>query len=276
MESRLQRRIQRYGWDKAVDDYSRYWVPLLHWCTERCIELVDPRPGEQLLDVATGPGTAALLAAELVGPSGAVTASDISEQMAAEAARRAKEAGFSNVEARRADAEALPFGDNSFDALTCVLGLMYADAQQAIAEIHRVLRPGGRVAVCVWGRRDRCGWNPIFPIVDARVTSEVCPMFFLLGSEGALSYSFSDAGFEILAEERVETTLEFESAEHAWGAVLPGGPTALAYDRFTPEVQAEVREEYIASISEYRKGDRYLLPGEFVFLSARKPVKSED
>ncbi|HET9200194.1 MAG TPA: methyltransferase domain-containing protein [Dehalococcoidia bacterium] len=270
MKASLQRRIQRYGWDKAVDDYSRYWVPLLEWCSERCVELVDPQPGQQVLDIAAGPGTAALKIAELVKPEGRVVASDISEEMAAEAMRRAKEVDLDNVEARRAAAEELPFADNSFDAITCVLGLMYAETQPAVAEIHRVLRPGGGVAVCVWGRRDRCGWSPIFPIVDARVTSEVCPMFFLLGAEGALSYAFANAGFEVLAEERVETTLEFESPEHAWGAVLPGGPAALAYDRFTPEVQAEVRAEYIASIDEYHQGDRYLLPGEFVFLSARK------
>jgi ubiquinone/menaquinone biosynthesis C-methylase UbiE len=270
VKASLQRRIQRYGWDKAVGDYSRYWVPLLEWCSERCVELIDAKPGQHILDVATGPGTAALKEAQLVGPAGRVVASDISEEMATEAMRRARERGLENVESRRAAAEELPFPDGSFDALTCVLGLMYAEPQPAISELYRVLRSGGTAAACIWGRRDRCGWSPIFPIVDARVSSEVCPMFFLLGGEGALSYAFREAGFEILGEERVETTLEFENAEHAWGAVLPGGPAALAYDRFTPEVKAEVRAEYIASIEQYRKGDRYLLPGEFVFLSARK------
>ena len=270
MEGKLQRRIQRYGWDKAVDDYSRYWLPLLEWCSERCIELVGPQPGEGVLDVATGPGTAAMLAAELVGPDGRVVASDISEQMAIEAANRAGAMSLDNVESRRADAESLPFADEEFDVLTCVLGLMYVEPKLAFPELHRVLKPGGRVAVAVWGRRDRCGWAPIFPIVDARVTSEVCPMFFLLGSEGALRYTFEEAGFQIVAEERVDRTLEFDSAEHAWKAVLPGGPAALAYNKFTPKVQVEVREEYVASIEEFRDGERYKLPGEFVFSSARK------
>jgi SAM-dependent methyltransferase len=77
---------------------------------------------------------------------------------------------------------------------------MYApDPEHAIAEMHRVLRPGCRAACAVWGERRKCGWADIFPIVDARVQSEVCPMFFRLGMGEAFQRAFQSAGFGAIA-----------------------------------------------------------------------------
>jgi ubiquinone/menaquinone biosynthesis C-methylase UbiE len=271
MEPKLHRRVQRYGWDLAVQDYDRYWVPLLRDCSERCLSLLDLQPGERVLDVATGTGVAAFPAAEMVGPGGEVMATDLSQKMVgsvqAEAARRK----VTNMRFERVDAEELSFPDGSFDAALCVLGMMYpADPQRAIDQMYRVLRPGGRAAVCVWGRRDRCGWNAVFPIIDSRVNSDVCPLFFSLGAERALTLAFERSGFVDLCEERVERTLDWQSDEEACGAIFPGGPVALAYSRFTAEAQVAVHAEYIESISSYRRDGAYAVPGEFVFMLGRK------
>ena len=86
---------------------------------------------------------------------------------------------LAHVRFERGDAEALPLPDASFDAAVCALGLMYVpDPVRALCEMRRLLRPGGRAAAAVWGARRNCGWAEIFPITDARVASEVCPMFF--------------------------------------------------------------------------------------------------
>jgi len=271
MEPKLHRRVQRYGWDKAVQDYDRIFVPLLTHCSEKCLALLDPRQGERVLDVATGTGVAALMAAERVGPEGEVVATDISERMVEQARAHAAARAMANVRCERADAEELPYPDATFDAAACVLGLMYpADSGRAISEMQRVLKPGGRAAVCVWGRREHCGWAEIFPITDARVQSDVCPMFFQLGLPGALSYAFERAGFTCLSEERCGTSLKFADGDEVCAAFFAGGPVALAYSRMPDEVREEMRREFLDSVSTYRRGEGYDIPGEFVFLLARK------
>jgi SAM-dependent methyltransferase len=169
------------------------------------------------------------------------------------------------------DAEELAYPDASFDAVLCVLGLMYpADPQRAIDQLYRVLKPGGRAAVAVWGRRDRCGWASIFPIVDARVESDVCPMFFQLGLNGSLKLAFEQAGFTEAVEERIDRPLPFEGEREVLAAVFAGGPVALPYSKFSPEVRDEVHREFLDSISEHRRGEGYDIPGEFVFMLGRK------
>jgi len=271
VEPKLHRRVQRYGWDKAVQDYDRYFLPLLRRCSERTIELLDPQPGERVLDVATGTGIAAFMAAERSGDGGEVVATDISERMLEQTQAYARERGVTNMRFQRADAEELDFPDDSFDAVACVLGLMYpADPQRAIEQMYRVLRPGGRAAACVWGRRDRCGWAEIFPITDAQVESDVCPMFFQLGLPGALVHALDKAGFKDVQDERLDVTLTFDGAQELCAAVFSGGPVALAYSRFSPEVKEQVHAEFLASVSYYRRGERYEIPGEFVFVVGRK------
>lgn len=271
MEPKLHRRVQRYGWDKAVEDYDRYFVPVLRHCSERCVELIAPQPGERVLDIATGPGVAAFIAAEIVGPDGLVTATDISERMVEAAGEEAERRGVTNMAFERMDAEELTLPDASVDAALCVLGLMFpADPQRAIEEMYRVLKPGGRVAVCVWGRRERCGWSPIFPIVESRVESDVCPLFFQLGFEGALTGAFSEAGFEVRSEERLLRELNFPGDREMLAAVFKGGAVAMAYHRFSDETREEVHREFLEYVEPYRRDGGYSLPGEFVFALARK------
>jgi ubiquinone/menaquinone biosynthesis C-methylase UbiE len=271
MDARLQRRVQRYGWDKAAPSYERAWQAQLEPAQTAMLGMAPPAPGARTLDVACGTGLVTLRAAALADPQGSVVGTDISEQMVVAARERAIARGIEHVRFERMDAEDLKFAGDSFDTVLCGLGLMYVpDPQKAIREFHRVLRPGGRAAAAVWGQRRNCGWAEIFPIVDARVQSEVCPMFFGLGTGQTLSRSFAAAGFRDVREQRLDTRLQYTTADEACEAAFAGGPVALAYDRFSQDTRDEAHKEYLASLEPYRHGGRYSVPGEFVIVVGTK------
>ena len=268
MSPDLQRRVQRYGWDRAAAAYDRYWREALEPAQSLLLAWAALHPGQRVLDIACGTGLVTVEAAKAVGSSGEVIGTDLSAAMVAATQEAAARAGLTNVETLRADAEDLPAPDEAFDVALCALGLMYVpDPLRAMQEMHRVLRPGGRAAVAVWGRRDRCGWAEIFPIVDRRVSSDVCPMFFQLGGEGALEHIFREAGFSDVEGERISTVLRYASAHDACGAAFAGGPVAMAYSRFDEQTRAEAHTEYLVSIAPYHDGTMYAIPGEFVVVS---------
>jgi len=134
---------QKFG--AAAADYAASCVHARGPSLARVVDLVAPQSGWRMLDVATGAGHTGLAFAPHVAH---VIASDITEEMLAEARKLAAEKGFTNVETARADAAALPFKDASFDLVTCRLAAHHFPEPGAfVAEVGRVLRPGGVLAL---------------------------------------------------------------------------------------------------------------------------------
>jgi ubiquinone/menaquinone biosynthesis C-methylase UbiE len=265
VDRRLQQRVQRYGWDRAASTYEQSWQKQLEPAQTRLTEMAALGPGEKVLDLACGTGLVTFRAAQAVGPGGAVTGTDISDAMIDACTRAASERGVHQATFQRMEAEQLAFPDASFDAVLCGLGMMYVtDFAGSIAEMFRVTRPGGRAVSAVWGRRDRCGWSEIFEIVQRRVQSEVCPMFFQLGTGETQKMLFEAAGFTDVRSDRIDTMLEYESGEEACAAAFVGGPVAMAYSRFGEPTRERAHAEYLQSIAAHRRGDGYVLPGQFV------------
>jgi ubiquinone/menaquinone biosynthesis C-methylase UbiE len=130
---------------EAAADYAASSVHAKGESLARLVALVQPKPSWRLLDVATGAGHTALAFAPHVAK---VTASDITDQMLAEAKRLAAERAAGNVKTARAKAEDLPFPDMSFDLVTCRLAAHHFEKPRAfVAEAFRVLMPGGVLAV---------------------------------------------------------------------------------------------------------------------------------
>lgn len=271
MDPRLQRRVQRYGWDKAAPLYERYWARQLEPAQARLLARAALRPGERILDVAAGTGLVTFPAATAVGPAGLVVGTDLSDSMVASLRAGAAARRLPWITALRMDAEALDFAPEAFDAVLCALGLMYfPDPVACLREMRRVLAPGGRAVAAVWGARGQCGWAEIFPIVEARIQSEACPLFFQLGTGNALEAAFAAAGFGDVEADRLTVTLEYDSAESACGAAFAGGPVALAYSRFDEDTRRDAHADYLRSIEPFRVADRYRIPGEFVVVAGRR------
>lgn len=262
MEARLQLRVQRSGWDRAAPHYDRSWLSALQPATAIVLDRSGLRPGQRVLDVACGSGVLAAEAWRRVTDAGEVVGTDISESMLAIARERAPGCRFVRADARDL-AAVLP--SRHFDAVLCGMGLMYVpDAEMALTAARHVLRADGRMVASVWGERLACVWADIFQIVDARVRSDVCPMFFRLGTGDALAAAFRSVGLKDVDFCRVPATLRYASAEAACEAAFLGGAVALAYAHFDEPTRAAVRAEYLSLIDAYRDGARYDLPSEFV------------
>jgi len=272
MEDRVQRRVQRYGWDLAAAEYEELWRPQLAAAQSRLLELAAPARGERVLDVACGTGLVSFPAAAAVGPEGHVLGVDISGRMVEAAVARGRALGVGNASFERMDAERLAMADASVDLALCALGLMYVpDPAVALGEMRRVLRPGGRMALAVWGEPARCGWSAVFPVVAEHVASDVCPLFFRLGQGDALADACARAGFASIAVHRLQTTLLHADEDEACRAAFVGGPVAMAWNRFSDATRAAARGRYLEGIAKWRQADgRYAMPGEFVIAVVRR------
>jgi ubiquinone/menaquinone biosynthesis C-methylase UbiE len=182
-------------------------------CAERLIELCRLRPGDHVMDAATGTGFAALAAARAVGDGGRVLGVDISPGMLREARAAMQQAGLRNIELLEADAVRLPqLPDESFHVITCAQGLLYMPAADALREWYRLLKKRGRVAFTSM----RTGSPP-----GARVFRDCAAAFAVwlrdpsepLGSPAASRTALETAGFEVAVI--VAETIEFTARDHA-------------------------------------------------------------
>ena len=136
------------GWQKHYPAMKEQFAAV----TAALLEAAAALPGMSVLDLASGTGVPALDLARKVAPSGNVIATDLSEGMLSALRENASAEAVSNIEARVADAQSLPFGDGQFDLVTSRWGTMFfVEIERALWEIKRVLKAGGRIAFTVWG-----------------------------------------------------------------------------------------------------------------------------
>jgi ubiquinone/menaquinone biosynthesis C-methylase UbiE len=189
---------------------------------EHLLDALAVAPGERLLDVATGPGTVARLASGRLGPAGLVLATDLSAAMLAVAEAKGAVEGGSPIEYRLSPAAPLDAPGASFDVVCCQQGLQFfPDRPGALAEMHRALRPRGRLGLAVWSGIETC--PPFSAIRDA--VKEV------MGTEAAERYSLGPWGLhapETLAEMvSAAGFAEVSVAEVTRPVRFEGGPTQL-------------------------------------------------
>ncbi len=238
-------------WDRTASRYAKAGPPIFSISAQRLLELLSLGPGDRLLDVACGTGAVAIPAAKEVGPSGQVMATDYSSCMVAEAQKQAKKYGLSNITCACMEAQNLEFPDNSFDALTCGLALFFfPDMRSALVEMHRVLVPGGKLGLSLWGKGAIVPQWPILgetikehglrPVVPNPIAWRPEDIETLLASTG-----FSD--IEIV-EERYN--LSFQEASEVWEFTLSVGPIEVMLERLSEKKRQEFLRAFLSRMRE--------------------------
>jgi SAM-dependent methyltransferase len=146
------------GWERWRGHLAHALSPVRQWLVGE----LAPGPGDTVLELSAGPGETGFAAAAALGEDGRLISTDFSPEMLEVARRRGAELGLTNVEYRVMDAERIELEPDSVDGVLCQNGYMLmADRAAALSETRRVLRPGGRLALAVWGAPERNPWAAI-------------------------------------------------------------------------------------------------------------------
>ena len=254
------------GWGRWDDLVSRMLGPI----TDTMLRLLEPDHGGHHLDVACGTGEPGIDIAASRG--GRVALADLSSGMLDQARRKAADRGIVNIEFHVSAVDELPFPDDSFDTVTCRLGMMFfPDPVAAAAELRRVLRPSGRICAAVWSDPEGNPWatvpmEAIASEIDLRRPPADAPGLFRFATPGTLAGVFERAGYDDVREMQTEERGEIESAEQFWTYTKDvAGPIVAALDGLDAETEARITERVMAGMERYRDGARVVLPMQVRF-----------
>jgi SAM-dependent methyltransferase len=253
------------GWSRRADALRDVSMPLSVWM----VDAAALHPGARVLELAAGPGDTGFLAAELIQPGGILISSDASAAMLEVARARAERQGLDNVEFKQLALEWIDLPAASVDAILCRWGLMLLDDPAAAAqECRRVLAPGGRFVVAVWGRPELNPWSTI--PTDALVKRGLAPApdrsatgMFALADPDRLDRLLADAGFVQRRIESVRLDRAYPSFE-AWIAETSdcSGSFVAALRGVGAQQRDAVLEEMRVLARRYAAADgSLLLPG---------------
>ena len=243
--------------------------------TEALIEYSRPLPDMRILDLASGTGEPGISLAQRV-PQGSVTAVDQSLELLDIAAERARKKKLSNFTTHKADAHQLPFADRSFDRATCRFGVMFfSDAERALAELRRILKPGARACFAAWGPIEQPYWQSTLKIVHRHVGGNVLQPGgadpFRFSAAGSLSSVLTASGFHEVQESThnlpwtwpgpAEEVLEYFCAVAA--------PFRPMLERVPAEEWPSIRAEAKAAMERYRVGDEIRFGADVVLASGK-------
>ena len=218
------REQQRASWNKFSPSWKKWDdlnMSLLKPMGNEIISIINPQGVDVVLDIAAGTGEPGLTIATML-KGGKVIITDLSEDMLEIARENAMKRDIKNVETRVCDVCALPFADNTFDAISCRLGFMFfPDMLLAAKEMIRVVRPGGKIAVSVWNVLENNFWiTAILGVVNRHIelpaTVPGTPGMFRCTEDGLISDLFLQAGLKNCQQIETTAKMNFKTADVYW------------------------------------------------------------
>jgi SAM-dependent methyltransferase len=252
------------GWERWLAQLADALTPVREWL----IRELGPEPGQTVLELGAGTGETGFAAAAILGDNGRLISTDFSPEMVEVARRRGNELALGNVDYRVIDAERIELDSGSVDGALCQSTYMLAaDPAAALAETRRVLRPGGRLALSVWGAPERNPWASIGGMVliergHMPPPQPGAPGVFSMASEERTRALLGGAGFRSVRTAEVPVQFGFRSLEdyEQW-IVDVGGPFAVLV-RGLPEEEREVlRARLSEAFVPFATDGGYELPG---------------
>jgi ubiquinone/menaquinone biosynthesis C-methylase UbiE len=242
------------------------WAPVL-------LDVADVQSGERVIDIASGTGVVARLAAQRVGPGGRVVALDLNPAMLAVGQAAAEAEGIA-IEWLEADSQAVPLPDSVFDVVLCQHGLQqFPDRPAALGEMHRLLVVGGRLAACVWSPIEHSpGMAALAEALERHVSPEAGKNRrnpFALSDADELHRLLADAGFRDIEVTTRTLPTGFPSPDALVAAQLAATPLATL-GAITDDTRAAITAEVRSALSAYLDDGHYAIPMQAHIAFARR------
>ncbi len=269
-----------FKWQMNTDGpetYERYIVPtwMLDW-TEDLITAGGVGPKKRVLDVACGTGIVARKAVVRVGPGGRVAGLDANEGMLTVAGTCAREEGLAAIEWYQSDVSRMPFSFGEFDVVLCHQGLQFfPDKKAALREMARVLMPGGRLALGVWGRAEKSPHVGVICDVIGRYFGEDATSLFKkacsLSNRTDLENLVRDAGFSDIRIKAGVKIARHPSLTELLPAYFSIFPIAAEISAMQEQDRARMFQDLVTALAAYRENDGLAVPTENYIVTAEKP-----
>ena len=271
METEEYRRFSAEVWGAMAPGWERWRGHLTHALTpvrQWLVSELAPGPGDTVLELSAGPGETGFAAAAALGEDGGLISTDFSPEMLEVARRRGAELGLTNVEYRVMDAERIELEPDSVDGVLCQNGYMLmADRAAALSETRRVLRPGGRLALAVWGAPERNPWAAIGGMILVQrghmpPPEPGAPGVFSMASEEHTRGLLESAGFTSIRTEEVPVAFAFGDVDEyiSWASDV-AGPFAMVIRGVPDQEREAIRQQLAEAFAPFSAGGGYELPG---------------